>query len=161
MEKKKNKKMLKLGSAAPEVELQDQNGQLFRLSSLRGKGPVVVYFYPKDGTPVCTKEACHFRDDHAAFAGLGATVIGISADSVADHKTFADQHKLPFILLSDPEDVAFRAFGLKSFLGLKERATFVLDSSGIVRSALQDRLNARKHVQKALEALSDQGLAKS
>ncbi len=153
--------MLKPGNAAPEVELQDQNGQSFRLSSLRGKGPVVVYFYPKDGTPVCTKEACHFRDDHATFKGLGATVIGISADSMADHKTFADQHQLPFLLLSDPEDVAFHAFGLKSFLGLKERATFVLDSSGIVRAALQDRLNARKHVQKALDALNDQGLAKS
>lgn len=153
--------MLKPGDPAPEVVLQDQNGLLFRLSSLRGQGPVVIYFYPKDGTMVCTRQACTFRDDHESFTGLGATVIGISADDVASHKAFAEKHQLPFILLSDPEDVAFRAFGLKSFLGMKERATFVLDDSGIIRSAVQNRLNARKHVEEALSFLRDQGLARS
>ena len=122
---------------------------------------MVVYFYPKDDTAVCTKEACTFRDQHAEFTELDATVIGISADDVASHRAFANLYNLPFTLLSDPEDAAFRAFGLKSFLGLKERATFVLDSTGLVRAVTQDRLNAAKHVRVALAALRDQGFARS
>ena len=153
--------MLNPGSPAPEVELLDQHGKLFLLSSLRGKAPVVVYFYPKDETMVCTREACGFRDNHSEFLRLGATVIGISADDPASHRAFAERHQLPFMLLSDPGDVAFRAFGLKSFMGMKERATFVLDGTGIIRAAMQDRLNAGKHVRMALAALQDQGLIRS
>ena len=153
--------MLKPGEVAPEVVLLDQDGNSFRLSSLRGKGPVVVYFYPKDDTPVCTKEACTFRDQYAEFTELNATVIGISVDDVASHRAFADLYNLPFTLLSDPEDAAFRAFGLKSFLGLKERATFVLDGAGVVRAATKDRLNPAKHVRAALAALRDQGFTNS
>lgn len=153
--------MLKPGDPAPEVELQDQNGNSFRLSALRGNGPVVLYFYPKDNTPVCTKEACTFRDDHSAFSVLGATVIGISEDDPSSHRAFAERHKLPFTLLSDPGDVAFLAFGLQRFLGLKERATFVIDEKGLIRAVISSRLNAGKHVREALAALRDQGLAKS
>ncbi len=141
------------------MELRDQHGNLFRLSSLRGKSPVVVYFYPKDETLVCTKEACGFRDVHAEFSALGAAVVGISADDPATHAAFAKRHRLPFILLSDPDDAAFRAFGLKKFLGMKERATFVLGGTGIIHAATQDRLNAGRHVRMALAALRDQGLA--
>lgn len=153
--------MLKPGDPAPDIALLDNNGKLCRLSSLRSQGPAVVYFYPKDDTPVCTRQACGFRDHYSEFTGLGAVVIGISTDDVASHRAFADRHKLPFILLSDPDNVAFRAFGLKSFLGLKERATFVIDGGGIIRAATQDRLNAGKHVRTALAALRDQGLASS
>lgn len=153
--------MLHPGSPAPEVALLDQHGMPFRLSALRGKGPVVVYFYPKDETLVCTRQACGFRDSHSAFLGLGATVIGISADAPASHRAFAERHRLPFILLSDPDDAVFRSFGLKRFLGLKQRATFVLDDQGIIRAAISDRLNAAKHVRRALAALRDQGLASS
>ncbi|MBK8582460.1 MAG: peroxiredoxin [Flavobacteriales bacterium] len=74
--------------------------ELFRFSALRGNGPVVLYFYPKDNTPVCTKEACTFRDDHSAFSVLGATVIGISEDDPSSHRAFAERHKLPFTLLT-------------------------------------------------------------
>lgn len=151
--------MLKPGDPAPEVVLSDQHGKLFRLSDLRGKGPAVVYFYPKDETMICTKEACLFRDDHHAFVGLGATVIGISADDVASHRDFAERHRLPFILLSDPDDATFSAFGLKTFIGLKQRASFVLDQNGIIRAAISDPLNAGKHVREALAALKDQGLS--
>lgn len=160
-EGKRNTPMLAPGSPAPELTLLDQHGKPFRLSALRGKGPVVVYFYPKDETPVCTKEACNFRDDHSAFSGLGATVIGISADDPASHLAFAERHHLPFTLLSDPGDKAFQAFGLKRFLGLKERVTFVLDDQGIIRAVISSRLNAGKHVREALNALRVQGLAKS
>lgn len=153
--------MLNRRSQAPEVVLKDQQGQVFRLSSLRGSGPVVLYFYPKDETRVCTKEACNFRDNHSAFLGLGATVVGISADTPASHLAFAERHQLPFILLSDPDDVAFHAFGLKSFMGLKERATFVIDDQGTVRAVISSRLDAGKHVRQALAALRGQGLAKS
>ncbi|MBK8582087.1 MAG: peroxiredoxin [Flavobacteriales bacterium] len=153
--------MLKPGDPAPEVELQDQNGNSFRLSALRGNGPVVLYFYPKDNTPVCTKEACTFRDDHSAFSVLGATVIGISEDDSSSHRAFAERYKLPFTLLSDPGDVAFLAFGLQRFLGLKERATFMIDEKGLIRAVISSRLNAGKHVREALAALRDQGLAKS
>ncbi|MCI1752194.1 MAG: peroxiredoxin [Flavobacteriales bacterium] len=153
--------MLKPGDRAPDVELLDQNGHPFLLSSLRGKGPVVLYFYPKDDTPVCTKEACTFRDDHSAFADLGATIIGISKDDSSSHRAFAERYKLPFTLLSDLEDAAFHAFGLQRFLGLKERATFVIDEKGLIRAVISSRLNAGKHVREALAALRDQGLAKS
>jgi peroxiredoxin Q/BCP len=153
--------MLKPGSQAPEVALQDQDGRLFRLSSLRGKGPVVVFFYPKDETMICTKEACGFRDIHHEFVEQGATVIGISADSPSSHKAFALHRRLPFVLLSDPGDVAYRAFGLRYFLGLKQRATFVVDTEGIIRSAFSNRRVASRHVRLAIATLRDQRFTRS
>lgn len=153
--------MLSPGSQAPELVLEDQDGNLFRLSSLRGKGPVVLFFYPKDETPVCTREACGFRDLHNAFTTHGATVIGISADRPASHRAFVELHGLPYLLLSDPEDAAFRAFGLRRVLGMKQRATFVLDPEGIIRAAISSRLDARKHVRRALEAVQAQRFTRS
>lgn len=142
------------------MELLDQHGNLFRLSSLRGKCPVVVYFYPKDETLVCTKEACGFRDNFNEFIASGTMVVGISADDVVSHMAFAKRHNLPFLLLSDPDNVAFRAFGLKKFLGMKERATFTVDSNGIILTVTKDRLNAGRHVREALATLRRQGLAR-
>ena len=155
------RKMLKAGDLAPEVELSGPDGQPFRLSALLTKGPVVLYFYPKDDTRVCTQEACTFRDDHSEFTGLGASVVGVSDDDAASHQRFAAEHELPFLLLSDPEGRARGAFGLRSLLGFKARATFVIDGKGIVRAVISDRLNARKHVRGALDALRDQDLTKS
>ena len=153
--------MLQIGDRVPEVKLDDQNGSLFLLSALHGKSPVVLYFYPKDDTPVCTKEACTFRDRHAEFAGLDAVVIGISDDDVASHKKFAEEYRLPFTLLSDVDGAAREAFGLRTLLGFKARATFVIDAEGIIRAVVADRLNATRHVRDALAALSGQGLARS
>ncbi len=153
--------MLKPGSPAPEVVLLDQHGIPFRLASLCGNHAVVLYFYPKDETRVCTLESCMFRDAHAAIAALGAVVIGISADTPTSHLDFATHHRLPFRLLSDPAGAAYLAFGLKDFMGLKQRATFVIDGSGVIRSAISNRLLASKHVRGALAALRDQRLARS
>lgn len=153
--------MLKPGDPVPEVNLEDQDGRPFELSSLRGKSPAVLYFYPKDDTPVCTKEACTFRDQHAEFIGLNAVVIGISDDDPASHKRFVEEHRLPFTLLSDVDGAAREAFGLKALFGFKARATFVIDAEGIIRAVVEDRLNAKRHVREALAALHDQGLAKS
>ena len=153
--------MLKIGDHAREVELSDQNSDFFKLSALLGKGPVVVYFYPKDDTPVCTKEACTFRDRHAEFTGLDAVIVGISDDDVASHKRFATAHRLPFTLLSDVDGKAREAFGLRTLLGFKARATFVIDTEGIIRAVVEDRLSAKRHVREALAALRDQGLARS
>ncbi len=153
--------MLKVGYHAPEVELVDQFGNLFQLSALRNKSQVVLYFYPKDDTPVCTKEACTFRDQHAEFAGLDAVVVGISDDDVASHKRFATAYRLPFALLSDVDGKARAAFGLRTLLGFTARATFVIDTEGIIRAVVMDRLSAKRHVRKALAALRDQGLASS
>lgn len=153
--------MLRKGSPVPDVALTDGHDSSVRLFSLLGKGPLVIYFYPKDDTWICTKEACLFRDAHAAFLELGAMVIGISADPPGSHSIFAEHHRLPFRLLSDPAGAAYRAFGLKDFMGLKQRATFVIDGSGVIRSAISNRLLASRHVRGALAALRDQGLARS
>lgn len=153
--------MLRKGSPVPDVTLVDGSGRDVRLLSLCGKGPLVVYFYPKDETWVCTKEACMFRDAHASFNELGAIVFGISADPPGSHADFTKRHQLPFTLLSDPGDVAFDAFGLARLMGFKERATFVIDAQGSIKAAITGRLSAGKHVRGALEALRAQRLAKS
>lgn len=153
--------MLKPGARAPDFALPDQDGNLVRLTDLLGKVPVVLYFYPKDGTWVCTREACLFRDAHAQFAAHGAVVIGISADGATMHQRFRAAHQLPFRLLSDAHDVAFRAFGLKRALGLKERATFVLDAEGVVRAAISHRLGAARHVREALAGVEAQRFTRS
>ncbi len=153
--------MLNPGSQAPELLLEDQKGRMFRLSSLRGKSCAVVYFYPKDETPVCTAEACGFRDRFADFEALGAVVIGISRDSATSHRAFAERHRLPFLLLSDPQEEAFRAFGLKHILGFRQRATFVVDDRGIIRASITSWLDADKHVRNALKSLRDQRFTRS
>jgi peroxiredoxin Q/BCP len=145
--------MLKAGDHAPDVELTGPDDRPFRLSALLEKGPVVLYFYPKDDTRVCTREACTFRDNYPEFTGLGASVVGVSDDDAASHQRFATKHGLPFLLLSDPGGKAREAFGLRLLFGSKARATFVIDGEGAVRAVISDRLNAGRHVRKALEAL--------
>ena len=122
-----------LGSPAPEFKLQDQSGKWHQLKDYRGKW-VVLYFYPKDGTPGCTTEACEFRDNVFAFRDAGATILGISVDDVASHKKFAADHQLPFTLLADSEKKVARDYGvLHRMLGLMElarRETFIVDPRG-------------------------------
>lgn len=124
------------GDLAPDFTLQDQDGQEITLSALRGH-PVVLYFYPKDDTPGCTKEACAFRDARADWEALGAKVLGVSPDTVADHKKFAEKYSLPFTLLADPDRAACEAYGIwkeKNMYGRKSfgvvRSTFVIDKDG-------------------------------
>lgn len=145
---------MKKGEFVPSVVLKDQEKKAFDLGSLKGKGPFVVYFYPKNFTPGCTKEACEFRDKYQDFKDLGAEVIAISSDSEASHQKFMNEYNLPFIFLSDKNKEARKAFGVQSsFLGLVPgRETFVFDKKGILRMRYNS-LDASKHMSKALEKL--------
>ena len=144
---------LQPGDAAPEFELLDQEGRPVRLSSFRGQR-LVLFFYPKDNTPVCTKESCTFRDHYDAFKEVGAEVMGISSDGVDSHARFANKYELPYPVLSDRGRAVARAFGVPQRLGLlPARMTFVLDEAGVVRHVTHAELSAEKHVQEALQAL--------
>lgn len=128
--------MLKEGQTAPAFKLKDQSGNDVSLSSFRGR-KTVVYFYPKDHTPGCTRQACAFRDAYSAFQENGIAVIGISKDSVSSHKKFSERLELPFTLLADPDLEAIKAYGVwtekkrfgKTYIGVS-RTTFVLDEEG-------------------------------
>lgn len=126
------------GDPAPDFDLPATRDERVRLSDLRGK-PVVVYFYPKDNTPGCTREGQAFRDLYPRFRELGAEVIGISRDSLKSHQRFADKHELPFPLAADPDEEACEAFGvLKEKAGGRRgvaRSTFVIDADGALRHA--------------------------
>ncbi len=120
-----------VGKAAPDFTATAHDGTLVHVAALKGKA-VVVYFYPKDETPGCTREACAFRDSWQAIAATGAVLVGVSADSVESHKSFAAHHGLPFLLVSDPDGTIGRAYGVP-FRGLHQRQTFVIGADGTVR----------------------------
>lgn len=144
---------MEVGDKIPAVTLRDKDGNDFDLQNLIGK-PAVVYFYPKNFTPGCTKEACNFRDSYQDFQDLGAEVIGISADSEDSHTKFAGKLNLPFILLSDGSKKARKAFGVKSnLLGmLPGRETFVFDKEGKLLHNFNS-MNAQRHMPEALAVL--------
>jgi len=123
--------LLAVGSLAPDVAAVDQRGAQRTLTAERGHF-VVVYFYPKDGTPGCTKEACAFRDVWTRYQEAGVQVFGVSADTQLEHARFATEHRLPFPLLADTEHVWSRAFGVGTTLGFDSRVTFLLDPKGHV-----------------------------
>ena len=134
----------------------DQNGEKFDASNYIGKKPLVIYFYPKDFTPGCTKEACSFRDRYEDFQDLGAEVIGISGDNENSHKRFAKKYNLPFTLLSDKNGQLRKLFGVKkNLLGLiPGRETFIFDADGVLVLRFNS-LNAEPHIRKALKTLKD------
>lgn len=144
-----------IGSKAPNFELRDQNGDLVALQPLLNAQNIVLYFYPKNETPGCIKEACGFRDEYESFLEAGAQVVGISADSVGSHKRFASNRKLPFILLSDPSLNVHRIYGAEpNFFGmLRARITFVIDQNGIIRHIFDSKLNFLGHVKSSLAVL--------
>lgn len=144
---------MEVGDKIPAVTLRDKDGNDFDLQNLIGK-PAVVYFYPKNFTPGCTKEACNFRDSYQDFQDLGAEVVGISADSEDSHTKFAGKLNLPFILLSDGSKKARKAFGVKSnLLGmLPGRETFVFDKEGKLLHNFNS-MNAQRHMPEALAVL--------
>ena len=145
---------LSVGTKAPDFTLPNQHGKSVSLADFRGQKSVVVYFYPKDDTPGCTKESCSFRDQYTEFTDAGAEVIGISSDSEQSHQAFAEKHKLPFSLLSDRGGKVRAAYGVPATLGmLPGRVTYVIDKAGIVRHAFNSQLNATKHVAEALSTL--------
>jgi peroxiredoxin Q/BCP len=144
---------LRAGEQAPDFALPDRDGRTVRLSDLRGR-KVVLYFYPKDDTPGCTKEACTFRDQYEAFQEAGAEVIGVSSDPPERHQEFAGRYQLPFTLLTDAGGAVRKAYGVPATLGLLPgRTTFVIDGAGVVRHVFNSQFKATQHVAEALEAL--------
>lgn len=146
---------LKTGSKIPSFILPDQDGNDVDINDMLGKSNLVIYFYPKDDTPGCTAEACTFRDQFVDFKDAGAEVIGISSDSVASHKQFAEKHRLPFRLLSDSAKKVRKAFGVPAdMLGLiPGRVTYVVDKQGVIQHIFNSQLNAAKHVEEAIAVL--------
>ena len=144
---------IKAGDRAPDFALPDRSGKTIRLSDFRGK-PVVLYFYPKDDTPGCTKESCTFRDQYQDFQDAGAEVIGVSSDSSESHEKFATKYRLPFVLLSDRGGAVRKLYGVPSTLGvLPGRVTYVIDREGTVRHVFNSQFQAAQHVDAALKAL--------
>jgi peroxiredoxin Q/BCP len=145
---------VKPGDRAPDFSLPDAGGKMVGLADFRGRKPVVLYFYPKDDTPGCTKEACSFRDQYEDFTAAGAEVVGVSSDSGDSHRKFAEKYKLPFTLLSDRDSQVRKRYGVPATLGLLPgRVTFVIDKDGIVRHVFNSQLQATRHVQESLAAL--------
>ncbi len=146
---------LKQGTKAPEFELQDQSGTERKLSDYRGSW-VLVYFYPKDDTPGCTKEACMIRDNFPSFKKLKLTVLGISTDSVKSHAKFAEKYELPFILLSDQDKKVVNAYGVwaekkfmgRTYMGIK-RVSFLLDPHGVV-AKIYEVVRPAEHAEEVL-----------
>lgn len=143
---------LAVGDLAPDFSLPSQSGEMISLAQFRGKQAVVLFFYPKDETAICTKEACGFRDAYEDFVRAGAVVIGVSSDSTESHRAFAHNHRLPFQLLSDTDGSLRKAFGVPNTLWiLPGRVTFVIDKDGIVRHVFNSQLAANRHVTEAMD----------
>jgi peroxiredoxin Q/BCP len=140
-----------VGKPAPDFNAPAQDGTTVHLSALKGK-PVVVYFYPKDETPGCTKEACSFRDSWAALAKTGAVLVGVSADTLASHKQFVEHWKLPFLLASDPDGSIGKLYGVP-FDGVLHRQTFVIGADGLVKKVYR-KVDVTTHAQQILDDLS-------
>ncbi len=145
------------GMIAPPFEGTDQNGNLIRLQDLRGK-KVILYFYPKDDTPGCTKEACNLRDNYAALQQAGYTIIGVSADPIESHKKFAEKYNLPFSLIADPEKkiiTAYHAWGKKKLYGKEYegtlRTTYLIDENGIISRIIKN-VKPEQHAEQILSS---------
>jgi thioredoxin-dependent peroxiredoxin len=145
--------MVEEGKPAPDFELESDSGETVRLSDLRGT-PVVLYFYPKDDTPGCTRQACGIRDTWSEFERAGAKVFGVSADSAASHEKFKAKYSLPFPLLADPEHRLGEPYGVaREGKNSYERSTFVIDADGNVAKILR-RVNPDSHADQVLAALA-------
>jgi len=149
---------LVVGSPAPEFELADQTGELHSLEDYRSQW-VVLYFYPKDGTPGCTTEACEFRDNIFAYRDLNAQVIGVSLDDIESHKAFAENHSLPLPLLADPEGETSMAYGVKTRMfgmTVAKRQTFIIDPDGVIAKHY-DTVKPDEHSKQVLADLKELG----
>jgi thioredoxin-dependent peroxiredoxin len=148
------KNKVKVGTVAPDFTLLSQAGEMVSLKDFSGSKPVVLFFYPKDDSPGCTREVCAFRDNFEEFGKLAAEVIGISSDSVESHRSFAVKHDLSFTLLSDGAGNIRSLYGVPKTFGLfPGRVTYVIDIEGVVRHVFASQLSVERHVQEALAAL--------
>lgn len=129
--------MLKTGTRAPDFSLSDQNGALRTLSEFLANGPLILYFYPADFTPGCTKEACSIRDLHDDIIKSGLQIIGVSPQSAESHTRFRETHKLPFPLMADEDKTVIKAYDVNGPLGIGvRRATFLIDTGGVIQDAV-------------------------
>ncbi|MCH8161481.1 MAG: peroxiredoxin [Chloroflexi bacterium] len=146
--------MLKEGTTAPDFEGEADDGSTFRLSDFRGKKNVVLYFYPKDFTPGCTKEACNFRDESETLEKHDAIIVGVSADTTESHSSFKEQHKLTFPLIADPDKRIIKTYQAQGLLGLiPARITYIIDKQGVIRKSFRHDLSIGKHLSDTLAAL--------
>lgn len=151
---------IEIGAVAPAFSVQDDRGQTVSLAQFQGK-PVVLYFYPKDDTPGCTREACAFRDRSAELAGLGAVVLGVSPDDVASHAAFRDKFQLNFPLLADPDHALAESYGAwrekrnygKVYMGV-QRSTYLIDAAGKVARVWKN-VSVDGHDEQVLKALKE------
>ena len=145
---------LKVGDSLPPLTLTTHQGHQIALNELQQ--PLVLFFYPKNGTPVCTREACAFRDAYEEFTEAGAVVIGISSDSAASHTEFASAHRLPFELVPDTDGEIRQAIGVPKTLGLfPGRVTYIVDREGVIRHIFSSQMDAQRHVTEALQILRE------
>jgi len=151
----------RVGDVAPDFARPAANGELIRLSDFRDRQHVVLYFYPRDHTPICTAQACEFRDRYADFSADEAVVIGVSGNSLPSHRQFAETHALPFYLLSDDDGSLRELYGVANRLWLiPQRATFVIDKQGIIRLVFVSLWQGPAHAQQALGMLRQLQAAK-
>ena len=145
---------IKVGDKVPDFSAIAEDGSTIRLADFLGQRSLVLFFYPKDGSPICTNEVCSFRDSYEQFVDAGAEVIGVSSDSTTSHQSFAQQHKLPFRLISDNDGSLRKAFGVPKALGiLPGRATYVIDKEGVLRLVFSAQFASNEHVEQAMRAL--------
>jgi peroxiredoxin Q/BCP len=147
--------MLKVGDLAPEFSASDQHGTALTLASLLARGRLVLYFYPKDFTPVCTAQACTFRDASSDLATLSANVVGVSGDAPTSHERFAERHSVPFSLIADPDRRIIKAYGAAMpILNRTLRVTYVIDTNRRILGAFHHELSASKHLSDVKQALA-------
>jgi peroxiredoxin Q/BCP len=148
-----------VGDKAPDFEVVTSSGKSVKLSDFAGKKNVVLYFYPGDFTPVCTKETCGFRDMHEDLASQDTEIIGVSVDSDESHRRFAEEYKIPFELVSDGKREIAKLYGatgfLRDILGKARRMTFVIDKKGRIAAILESELRASKHIDGVRDALKN------
>ena len=145
---------IKVGDSVPSFKILNQEGVLIDIKQFLGE-PLVIYFYPKDDTPGCTKEACAFRDEYHRFADAKVAVFGISEDSVASHKKFKIKYNLPFDLLYDENNKIRKDFGVpRDLFGLiPGRVTYIVDNQGFIRHIFNSQINMKKHVEESIRIL--------
>jgi peroxiredoxin Q/BCP len=154
---KERSKVLNVGDSVPVFSLKDQNDSLFNVADYIGKKILVIYFYPKDESSGCTKEACSFRDQYASFTKAGAMIVGINSGTVESHRKFIEHHQLPFTLLSDPGNKVLKMFGVKDKFFISGRETFVIDKNGKVVFTFDSFINGAAHEREALAFINKMG----
>lgn len=139
--------VLKVGAKAPDFELTDQAGEMVTLSGLLAQGDLILYFYPADFTPVCTAEACAFRDNYDGVSELGVQVVGVSPQSASSHSRFAERHNIPFPLLADTRKQVIRKYGVDGLLGIGvRRVTFLIGADGLVKNRVVADFTVSRHL---------------